>query len=110
MEKFTTFVAFLGLVGVPSIFAMFVYCINAIRKIVNKFDVLMESQQAQMRDSLLKDYKKYVSDGWIDIEDLLEWENRYNKYHSLGANGVMDSKRTSLLSLPNIPPSNATTL
>lgn len=104
-EYFINFVTFLGLLGIPSIFAMFIYCIKSIKKIVNKFDVLMESQQAQMRDSLLKDYKKISSDGWVDIDDLMEWENRYQKYHSLGANGVMDSKRSALLQLPNIPPS-----
>lgn len=105
-DVFINFVTLLGLLGIPSIFAMFCYCIKGLRSLVNKFDVLMESQQAQMRDSLLKDYKKFSADGWVDIDDLLEWENRYSKYHSLGANGVMDSKRASLLQLPNIPPTN----
>lgn len=62
----------------------------------------MDSQQAQMRAQLLKDYKKYIAQGFIDLDDLDDWENSYQKYHLLGANGVMDSKRDALLKLPNI--------
>lgn len=103
-EHIITFVTFMGLLGIPSIFAMFCYCIRGLKKMVNKFDVLMESQQAQMRGELLKDYKRFSAQQWIDIDDLMEWEDRYQKYHSLGANGVMDSKRNALLQMPNVPP------
>lgn len=63
----------------------------------------MESQQAQMRSQLLNQYKIYINRGWIDLEDLDDWENQYQKYHMLGANGVLDSKRDALLKLPNAP-------
>ena len=99
-------VSVLGILGIPSIFAMTMYCIKACNKFSKQLKVLMDSQQAQMRCQLLKDYKTYVQQGWIEIEDLDDWENAYQKYHLLGANGVMDSKRDSLLKLPNTPPGN----
>ena len=56
-----------------------------------------------MRSQLLNQYKIYINRGWIDLEDLDDWENQYQKYHMLGANGVLDSKRDALLKLPNTP-------
>jgi len=94
----------LSLLGIPTIFAMTGYCITACKKFTKQMKVLMDSQQAQMRGQLLKDYKKYVQQGWIELEDLDDWENQYQKYHLLGANGVMDSKRKDLMQLKNVPP------
>lgn len=99
-------VSVLGILGIPSIFAMTMYCIRACAKFSKQLKVLLDSQQAQMRSQLLKDYKKYSDQGWIDIDDLVDFENQYQKYHSLGANGVMDSKRDAILKLPNTPPVN----
>lgn len=107
-EQFISFVTFLGLLGIPSIFAMFVYCIRTIHKLVKtfqtKFDVLMSSQQAQMRAVLVDKYEQHVTDGWISISQLTEWDNQYQQYHLLGGNGIMDAKRHDLLQLPNVPP------
>ena len=30
-----------------------------------------------------------------------DWENQYKAYHSLGENGILDSRREQLLMLPN---------
>ena len=30
-----------------------------------------------------------------------DWENQYKAYHSLGENGILDSRREQLLQLPN---------
>lgn len=103
-EQVINVVTLFGILGIPSIFAMFCYCIRAVMRLAKKIDILMDSQQAQMRADLIKDYKRFISDGWVEIDDLTDWEDRYQKYHCLGANGVMDSKRASILQLPNIPP------
>ena len=33
-----------------------------------------------------------------------DWENQYQAYHSLGENGILDSRRAELLKLPNRKP------
>ncbi len=67
----------------------------------------MEAQQKQMARDLTVDYKAYIKQGWIDTEDLELWEANYQKYHALGANGVMDNKRAKLFALPNISPASS---
>lgn len=96
-----TIVTFMGLLGIPSIFSMTMYCINKCNKYTNQLKILMRSQQEQMKTNLFEQYKKYISQGWIDLEDLSIWESNYQAYHELGKNGVMDSKRDELLKLPN---------
>ena len=105
-EGIKTFVMWLGIFGIPSIFSMTMWCIKSCNKYTKQLKVLMESQQAQMRSHLLAQYKEYIEQGWIDIEDLDDWENQYQKYHLLGANGVMDRKRDQILALPNNPKLN----
>lgn len=107
-DNFITFVTFLGLIGIPSIFSMFVYVIRTVHKMISsfqtKFDVLMSSQQAQMRAVLVDKYEEYERAGWVSISQLTEWDNQYQQYHLLGGNGIMDAKRHDLLQLPNVPP------
>jgi len=108
-ENIKEVVSWLGLLGIPTIGVMAGWCIRSCAKFARQMKVLMSSQQAQMRSNLLKDYKKFIAQGWIEIDDLDDWENQYQKYHLLGANGVMDSKRQELMSLPNIKPAKSKT-
>lgn len=105
-EQFINLVTLLGLLGIPTMFSMFVYCLKSLRKSLNKFDILMESQQAQMRGVLVDKYEEHVKNGWVSISQLTEWDNQYQKYHALGGNGIMDAKRRDLLNLPNVPHNN----
>ena len=91
----------LTLIGIPSIFTVTMWCVNKCRTFSKQLKVLMDSQQAQMRNQLITQYKHYMKQGWISLEDLDDWENQYQKYHLLGANGVLDTKRDQLLVLPN---------
>lgn len=56
--------------------------------------------QAVLRDRLLSTYKEYVKAGYIEYDDRLNWDNLYENYHVLGANGIMDSYRERLMALP----------
>lgn len=103
IDNVRTFVAWLGILGIPSIFAMTMWCIKACVTFGKKLEALMSSQQSQMRSQLLEQYKKYIEQGYIDMDDLDDWEDQYQKYHLLGPNGIMDAKRDALLKLPNIP-------
>lgn len=91
----------MALFGIPSIFAMMVFVIKLVYTYIKQIRILMKSQQAQMRTKLLELYDKYISRGWLSDDELADWENQYQAYHSLGQNGILDARRQQLLSLPN---------
>lgn len=94
----------MGLLGIPSIFTMTTYCIKNCNKYTKQMKILIKSQQEQMKQNLYEQYKRYVKQGYITIEDLEIFESNYQAYHNLGKNGVMDSKRDEILRLPSQPP------
>ncbi len=99
----TQIITILSLLGIPSIFAMVTWCFKECKKLTKTLKILMEAQQKQMARDLTVDYKEYMKQGYIEDEDLELWEENYQKYHSLGANGIMDAKREKLFTLPNFP-------
>jgi len=84
-------------IGFPAIIS----CICFLVKQGKKIEILMKSQQAQMRNTLIHLYHKHMEDGYITDDDMDNWENQYQAYHSLGKNGVMDTRREELLRLPS---------
>ena len=97
------FVSWLGILGIPSIFTMTVWCIKSCIRYTRQLKVLAKAQQAQMRSQLLEQYHSYIKDGYISEEHMEDWENQYQAYHSLGENGILDSRRESLMKLPSVP-------
>lgn len=95
----------MAMIGIPSIFTIVVYLIKICAKYAHQINILMRSQQAQMRTKLLELYNKYIERGWISDDELQDWENQYQAYHDLGKNGILDARRAQLLSLPNSKPS-----
>lgn len=90
----------LGIIGLPSIFAMLCWVIKKVLQYTKQVKILMKAQQAQMRSQLLKDYYKYMERGFIYDSELDDFENQYQSYHALGQNGIMDKKRDKILQLP----------
>lgn len=86
-------------VGVPSLFVCSVFFGKACFKFSRKIDILMNAQQKQMRRDLTLDYHKHMDAGYIDDDDLDMWIASYDAYHSLGVNGVMDSRKDDLIKL-----------
>ena len=97
------FVSWLGILGIPSIFTMTVWCIKSCIRYTRQLKVLAKAQQAQMRSQLLEQYHRYLKDGYISEEHMEDWENQYQAYHSLGENGILDSRRETLMKLPSVP-------
>lgn len=96
------FVTYLGILGIPSIFSMTMYCVNKCNKYTKQLIILMKAQKAQMRAQLLKDFAHYKEQGWISDIEMQEWQNQYKAYHELvGENGVLDDRYEKLLNLPN---------
>lgn len=94
----------MSLVGFPTIFTIVLWVINLCFKYAKQINILMKSQQAQMRTKLLELYHEYANRGWITEDELEDWENQYQAYHELGKNGILDARRNFLLSLPNSKP------
>ena len=99
MEKILLVLNFLAVLGVPTIFAVVVALTKKVGKYSSQIKVLMNAQQAQMRSQLLKDYYTYTKRGYVLESELEDWESQYQAYHSLGANGILDSRRDVLMKL-----------
>ena len=99
MEKTIIILNFLALLGFPTVFVMFSAIFKKMGKYSGQIKILMSAQQAQMRSQLLKDYYTYKQRGYVYESELEDWENQYQAYHSLGANGIMDKRRESLFNL-----------
>ena len=56
--------------------------------------------QALLRDRLYSTYLKYAEKGYAPIYARENFENMYNQYHILGANGVMDDIYRKFMDLP----------
>lgn len=56
--------------------------------------------QASLRNDLYQLYNSCSRKGFADIQDREDFENIYQQYHQLGANGVMDNIRKKFLNLP----------
>ena len=97
-------ITWLGALGIPSIFAMTVWCIRCCLQYTRQLKVLATAQQAQMRSQLLEQYHFYMDDGWISEEHMEDWENQYQAYHSHGENCILDSRRAELMKLPTSNP------
>lgn len=97
-------VAWMGVVGIPSLFAIIAAIVKSLRCYAEKIQILCKAQQAQMRAQLLDLYHVYKDRGYITEEELEEWDNQYQAYHSLGNNGVLDKRREELLRLPSVAP------
>ena len=88
----------LTLLGVPTIVATIVlYMRNQVRGV--RLGV-----QALLRAQLIADWNHYSEKGFAPIYARENFENVYQQYHNLGANGVMDDIRSKFLALPTDKP------
>lgn len=99
MKILNEILSIFALLGIPSIFTLIIFVLKRIKEDAKQLKILMEAQQAQMRSQLLKDYYHYVDRGFVYESELKDWENQYQAYHSLGANGIMDDRRKKLFNL-----------
>lgn len=56
--------------------------------------------QALLRAQMITDYNHYSEKGYAPIYARENFENCWNQYHALGANGVMDDLRQKFMALP----------
>ena len=103
MSGLKELLSWMAILGIPTIGSMTVWCIRACLKFSRELKIIMQAEQAHIRKSLLDDYHKFRQQGYLSEDDLEEWENRYQAYHELGANGVLDERRRYLMKLPSEP-------
>lgn len=84
----------LCLLGVPALVA-------ALAKFfVNQIKGVKMGVQALLRAQMIADYNKYNDLGYAPIYARENFENCWQQYHNLGANGVMDDLHMKFLQLP----------
>lgn len=102
MTELREIVSLLGILGIPSIFAMTAYCIKECRRFAKQLDILHSAQKAQMRSQLLEQYYLVKNRGFVYADELDDWMNQYKAYHELvGDNGVLDSRKDELVKFPS---------
>lgn len=72
-----------------------------LKGISRKLDALGEATQTTMRATLVHNYEKYATRGWLTPEERASWCDMYERYEDLGANGYIRSYRANLDSLPD---------
>lgn len=101
METFKTIAAYLGMIGVPSIFVMTSWCVKSCISFFKQLKILQEAQKAQMRGQLMDRYYVIKDRGFIWSDEVDEWINQYESYHTLkGPNSVLDSRKLEILKMP----------
>lgn len=87
----------LSLLGAGSIL------ISGIVIVIKKIKGIALGVQALLRAQLISDWNGYSKKGYAPIYAKENFENVYQQYHNLGANGVMDDIHAKFLNLPDKP-------
>ena len=84
----------LSLLGVPTLLVVIV------KLIFNSIRGVRLGVQALLRAQMIDDFNRYSEKGFAPIYARENFENCYQQYHRLGANGVMDDLHDKFLALP----------
>ena len=93
------------LCGVPSLCVLLLsYMVRKVFSALKKMDTdersVKNGVQALLRSQMISDYNHYTKKGYAPIYAKESFENCWQQYHNLGANGVMDDLREKFLNLP----------
>ena len=91
----------LSLFGVPAIFGALTAALISQAKSAHKENKALKAGiQALLRAQMISDFNKWTEKGYAPIYARENFENCWERYHALGANGVMDDIRNKFLALP----------
>ena len=79
---------------------------DEIEKVLNIIELLQEGILSSHLDSLIQDCKGWIKQGWIPLDLLERFEEKYKLYKDLGGNGHMEPWASRVRELPNKPPKN----
>lgn len=69
-------------------------------EIIDDIKLLKKGLQVTVKNDLKIRYETWIAEGFAPIDAKDDLEKMYQTYHSLGANGVMDSLRAEFMALP----------
>lgn len=74
------------------------------KTILDNLKAVKSGTQASLRNSMVQMWETYSAMGYAPIWVKDDFENVYQNYHKLGANGVMDDLHKKFLELPTDDP------
>ena len=96
-----TIYQWLCLLGIPSaIVAVCTYIFKQLKQNREETEAVKLGVQALLRAQMIAEYNKWEEKGFAPIYARQNFENCWLRYHSLGANGVMDDIHEKFLQLP----------
>lgn len=72
-----------------------------IDKIEEDLEKVKSGDQASLRNDLYQLYDVCKKKGYASMGERINFDNLYNNYHELGANGVMDDTYNKFMALPS---------
>lgn len=75
-----------------------------IEKVYDTIKLLKEGILSSHLDSLIQDCKLWIKQGWIPLDSLERFEEKYKLYRDLGGNGHMEPWASRVRELSNKPP------
>lgn len=90
--------------GVLAIFTKFV--LSKFKTMRQRQQALERGIQALLRNGLIQQHDAWISYGYAPVYIKDNFENMYQQYHSLGANGVMDTMYAEFMALPTSAPTD----
>ncbi len=90
----------ISILGVPSVATILVWFYRIIKKSNSQYTALKLGLQAMLRSQMINDYNYWSEKGYAPIYARENFENCWQQYHSLGANGVMDDIHEKFMALP----------
>ena len=89
-----------GFLGIPSVASALLWFYGIIKKQNEQYAALRLGLQAMLRSQMINDYNHWSEKGYAPIYARENFENVWQQYHSLGANGVMDDIHEKFYKLP----------
>lgn len=86
--------------GVPSVMSILVWFYHIIKKQSVQYVALKMGLQAMLRAQMINDYNYWSEKGYAPVYARQNFENLWEQYHALGANGVMNDIHERFLNLP----------
>ena len=90
--------------AVPAVmFALYGVAWSAIKKTREDNKAIKKGIQAILRAQMISEWNKWSEKGFAPIYARQNFENCWEQYHTLGANGVMDDIHVRFFQLPTEP-------
>lgn len=94
-----TWVMILQILGIPTVFSTAIIAVAV--TFGKRIKAVKLGVQAMLRAQMISEYNKAKDKGYAPIYAKDNFQNMWDNYHNLGANGVMDAIKDEYLAMPN---------